>query len=690
MDIWQNFSDLTLTEDQKMAVEKIERFLLSDNQVFLLKGYAGTGKTTILKGIANYLLSNQKLAAVMAPTGRAAKILRDKTGISASTIHRIIYNYNNLEQVVSEDANDESFKYHFTLSRNELEAETVFIVDEASMVGENFNENEFIRFGSGHLLSDLLQFVNLHSLQRHKIIFVGDPAQLEPVGDKDSKALDASYFEQLKIKVRETELTQILRQKSESGILANAMKYRELLQLEKRNENYFNSDFNDIEVLQVDNVAKEFVDIVPVPEINKAAIITFSNNLANSYNTMVRQHYFPDKKDIQVGDILIIAKNHYTNDMVLFNGESVKVTSVEPCVEKQSARVFINKVPKIVDIYFKSIEIFVPGEERIIPVKIIINLLNSRERDLSSTEYKALYINFIMRFKDKQNKQIDYKSNEFKESIRMDDYFNALHVKYGYAFTCHKAQGGEWDNAFVDFSGRIGLKDAHLRWDYTAITRAAKKLFVINPPLISAVHVKKIGSITKLSKSPDEMYFFEEPEVTPFHSLQSHPAKRLKYFQMLSILKDTKFSIQKVDSKEWQEIYFLSDAESEHRVEMRHAKAGILAIFDVRSPDKDELMALFSTDYLNELNFIYRTENKILNQLYQKLNNLCEKYDAKITNVVDEKLDTNSFANFFIKTKANAAYLQCYINKDNQISSILPKSVLGTDDTILQNILAEL
>ena len=222
MNILNHFKHLNLSNDQETALKKLDAFLNSSSQVFMLKGYAGSGKTTILKGLVEYLDAIEKDFALMAPTGRAAKVLRERTGQEAYTIHKSIYSFEDLVEVEEGD----SFYYYYKIRNNVDVINKIFIVDEASMLSDAKSEGEFFRFGSSHLLSDLITFSRIN--QKHinsKIIFVGDPCQLPPVGDNSSKAFEPIYLkEKFNLSSEETEMKEVKRQEGESGILKAAAK----------------------------------------------------------------------------------------------------------------------------------------------------------------------------------------------------------------------------------------------------------------------------------------------------------------------------------------------------------------------------------------------------------------------------------------------------------------------------------
>ena len=295
---------MILTAQQKQAMIMIEKFIADkDSQVFILKGYAGTGKTTLIRSIADYLSTQSLHIQLMAPTGRAAKILRSKLpNYGASTIHRGIYNFSHL--IVEES--EGTLKYIFPLKDNHERC--IYIIDEASMISSRESKNELFQFGTGVLIKDLLSYARLNF--GGKVIFVGDPMQLPPVGDDCSVALDETYFDILEMNVYSYELTDIVRQDKNSCILANATILRELIRKKERNRLVFKKKEHEVMDIGAMEVAKKYCED---PE-QSSAIVCFSNQQAADYNTAIRNIIFPETNHVAVGDKLMVVCNSYYYD----------------------------------------------------------------------------------------------------------------------------------------------------------------------------------------------------------------------------------------------------------------------------------------------------------------------------------------------------------------------------------------
>jgi hypothetical protein len=506
MSIFSHFKHLNLSSGQETALTKLESFLESPVQVFMLKGYAGSGKTTILEGLVEYLNAIEKGFLLMAPTGRAAKVIREKTGQEAFTIHKSIYSYEDMEEVEEGD----SFFYNYKLRNNNDVAEKIFIIDEASMLSDTKSEGEFFRFGTGYLLSDLINYTRVeHANVNSKIIFVGDPCQLPPVGDNSSKAFDKEYLQsKFGVSSEETEMKEVKRQNKESGILKAAVKMRKCISSGFFND--FNLQSNDADILNP--AYNDFLDTWQKAASPKI-IIAYKNKTCLDFNMQIRAMRFGDANlHIQKSDIVIMGGNNYRKS--IFNGEFAVINEVSNI---PISRTIGLRGKDSVTLTWREVELVFPDGEsnnKVVKGKILENFLNG-ENYLRPEETQALYVDFRNR-----HQNLKPKSEEFKEAIIQDEYFNCLLMKYGYAVTCHKAQGGEWDNVFTIWDkGNSENFDSlnenqskkskdnvdFYRWAYTAITRSSKRLFALNPPFFNSysnmafIEVTVLNTLNQLS-----------------------------------------------------------------------------------------------------------------------------------------------------------------------------------------------
>jgi len=497
MSIFNHFKHLNLSHGQENALTKLEAFLGSPVKVFMLKGYAGSGKTTILKGLVEYLNAVEKDFALMAPTGRAAKVIREKTRQEAFTIHKSIYSYEDMVEIEEGD----SFYYYYSIRNNVDVAGKIFIVDEASMISDAKSEMEFFRFGTDRLLSDLITFTKVAQANSNsKIIFVGDPCQLPPVSDNSSKALDANYlFENFNISTEVTEMKEVKRQGQDSGILEAAEKIRKSITARFFNDFDLRSNGKDI----LNPSHEKFLDTWEKASSPKI-IIANKNKTCLNLNLQIRERRYGNADlPVQKSDIVIMGGNNYRKG--IFNGEFAVINEVSDSVTQRTIAL---RGKKPVTLKWRKIELVFSDTEshnKIVKGMMLENFLYG-DNNLKPEETQALYVDFTSRYKDLQPK-----TEEFKDAIINDEYFNCLFIKYGYAVTCHKAQGGEWDNVFTlwdndniqgfdCFNGKQRKEGKtnqdFYRWAYTAITRASKTLYALNPPYFNSY-----SSMTLLDES---------------------------------------------------------------------------------------------------------------------------------------------------------------------------------------------
>lgn len=481
-----------LTPEQDAALDAIKSFLRDESQdAFILRGSAGTGKTTLIAKLVETLEEMNLSGALLAPTGRAARILGNKikqiTGKpehEGSTIHGAIYTLTKFE--VNEEAaavNDPGLRMVFPLKEEEPSV-SLFVIDEASMVGDKESRGDVMQFGSGRLLKDIVTFTRMKRPGRShdnitRLLFVGDPAQLPPVGENFSPALSEDYLQQeFGLTAASFDLKTVMRQAQGSAILGRATELRDALMAGYFNTFSLQPNQQDIEQTDVAGAVDLIVRGLKSKESTVAVV--YSNATALEYNRTIRERLWANADlPIQMGETLLVNRNSGP----LSNGDLVKVMQVAP--RANSVPVYL-KGGHQVELSFRDVTVAfrdVDGSIVQTPCLVLENLLNSPHRELTPLEQRALLVDFR-----KRHPSLRPKSPEFRSAIRDDPFFNALQVKYGYAMTCHKAQGGEWNTAIVDFSSTRGARNASFfRWAYTAITRAVHKLVVVNPHDFTAV-----------------------------------------------------------------------------------------------------------------------------------------------------------------------------------------------------------
>ncbi|MDY3848439.1 MAG: AAA family ATPase [Prevotella sp.] len=453
---------LTPTDEQKVAIDMFARFVTSrdDHAVMLMKGSAGTGKTTLASAMVRAMAETKQKIVLLAPTGRAAKVFAVNSRQPAYTIHRKIYRQRS--GAIGMEG--------FSLNDN-LHTDTLFVIDEASMIAnQGWNDSGF---GSGHLLDDLVRYV--YGGRNCRMMLIGDTAQLPPVGEDESPALMAETLQGYGLTVYETELRQVLRQSETSGILMNATTVRAMIThgdmtaLPKvRFEGY-----EDIRPMPGNELIESLASSYSRAGLDDTIVITRSNRLAIRYNNGIRAMVIGNEDELCSGDRLMIVKNNYywtekekLSLPFLANGDRVRVMRVRNIRELYGFR-------------FADVTMAFPDYDNMeMTATVNLSTLQSEAPSLTREESNLLY-NKVM--EDYQH--IPLKADRIK-ALRQDIYFNALQVKYAYAVTCHKAQGGQWEHVYVDqgYMTDDMLTPDYIHWLYTAFTRATDRLYLVNWP----------------------------------------------------------------------------------------------------------------------------------------------------------------------------------------------------------------
>lgn len=450
----------TPTQEQQKAIATFADFV-ADRQhraVMLLRGSAGTGKTTLAAAMVAALTSMERRVVMLAPTGRAAKVMSlMAAGMAASTIHRKIYR-------------QQAIMGGFQLDRN-LNVDTLFIVDEASMIAnEGLSE---AGFGSGHLLDDLVRYV--YGGRDCKLMLMGDKAQLPPVGEEESPALSAHFIEGYGLKVFQADLNEVVRQAEDSGILYNATRIRHLITRDQATQlpQIRFSGFADIVMMPGNELIESLGQSYSSVGMDGTMVITRSNKRANIYNVGIRNTVLGREEVLSSGDRLMIVKNSYfwtdadhAPMPFLANGD----------------RAVVRRVRNMRELYgFTFVDLWLAfpdygGYE--LEATAVVDSLQSEAPALTQEQNNKLYEAVMADYE-----YIPLKADRMKK-LRTDVYFNALQIKYAYAATCHKAQGGQWEHVYVDqgYMTDDMLTPDYIHWLYTAFTRATEKLFLVNWP----------------------------------------------------------------------------------------------------------------------------------------------------------------------------------------------------------------
>ena len=447
------------TRDQEKAIKKLSKFVLNPNsqEGFVLQGYAGTGKTSLMGALVKALGTVKLKSVLIAPTGRAAKVMSAYAGKEALTIHKKIYFQEDFDGAM-----------RFTLGKN-LHTNTVFIVDEASMVSSDAGISNGI-FEQRNLLTDLFRYV--YNGKNCKLIFVGDYAQLPPVGLAISPALDSVYLEdRFHVPFILSELKEVVRQEKESGILLNATNLRTQIEKEDNYKLKINPDFPDTFRISGMELQDELESCVSKYGIEGTMVVCRSNKRANLFNQQVRNRVLWMEDELTPGDLMMVVKNNYhwldANSKMGFiaNGDIVKILRVNRYEELYGFR--------FADV---TIQFLDAKDENELDCKILLETIDVEGPNLPRQRMKDLFFAIEEDFMDVRSRKKRY------ELIMKSPHMNALQVKFSYAVTCHKSQGGQWPAVFIDqgYLTEEMLDKEYMRWLYTAVTRATDKLYFVN------------------------------------------------------------------------------------------------------------------------------------------------------------------------------------------------------------------
>lgn len=447
-----NFSHKPNSEQNKILLKLVEYITtLGNRSIFLLKGYAGTGKTTLISALVKSLPSIGKRSVLLAPTGRAAKILAKYSKKKSSTLHKKIY-------WIRTTKNGNTF---ITLKEN-LHTNTIFIVDEASMIPEDAKDG----INKRSLLEDLIKYV--YEGIDCKLILIGDTAQLPPVNLDISPALDENNLDKKYQKqIIHQELKKVVRQEKNSMVLENATHLRELIEgnIKKLPKIKLNQEV--VRISSGDELQEYIEKSYGNSGVENTTIICRSNKRANQYNDRIRSEILWQEDIISAGDVLMVVRNNYfwldekSEAGFLANGDIIEVTRIKEIIERYGFK-FAKASIRLMDY----------ENENEIDTILLLDTINSESPSLKYDEYKKLYTEV----------GLDYKGQkDINKKIKENEFFNAIQIKFGYSITCHKAQGGQWKNVFIDigYFKKEMLDKNYLRWLYTAFTRSTENLYLI-------------------------------------------------------------------------------------------------------------------------------------------------------------------------------------------------------------------
>ena len=446
------------TEDQSAALKKLASHICENNNdvIFLLTGYAGTGKTSVISSVVRTLDILRMRAVLLAPTGRAAKVLGSYADRQAYTIHKKIY-----RQKSSKDGMGS-----FMLDRN-LHKNTWFIVDEASMISNITSDTSL--FGTGKLLDDLIEYV--YSGTDCKLILVGDSAQLPPVGSPQSPALDIEVLKEYGFGLVTAELKQVVRQSETSGVLMNATGVRlQIMENSLLRPSMDCVNFGDVIRITGEELLEELSVAYGTCGLEGTIIVVNSNKQANRYNQGIRNRIFFREEEISPGDIVMIVKNNYSlieeedeGPGFIANGDIAEIKRIRKYEDRYGFK-------------YAEMSLYFPDYDFEVESKVLLDVLHLDTPALPVEKNKELFHAILADYQHLKTRRKQF------EAVRKDPWFNALQIKFAYAVTCHKAQGGQWERVFID-QGMFNRNDItidYLRWFYTALTRSTDRVYLVN------------------------------------------------------------------------------------------------------------------------------------------------------------------------------------------------------------------
>jgi tRNA A37 threonylcarbamoyladenosine biosynthesis protein TsaE len=466
------------TDGQREVIDVFTRFLTDDalnsppSSLMLLRGSAGTGKTSLAGAIVRTLKALEQKVVLLAPTGRAAKVYSMNSGNPAYTIHRKIYR-------------QKALMGDFSLNMN-AHQDTLFMVDEASMIANAGSTDT--PFGTGRLLDDLVEFV--YTGRNCRLMLIGDKAQLPPVGEKESPALSGSYLAGYGMKVYECDLDEVLRQSQESGILWNATKIREIVgetDLVPSSPRFpvlslpriRLQGFPDVRVVPGDELIETLSSSYSKVGIDETMVVTRSNKRANIYNQGIRNMILGREDELTRGDLLMVVKNNYSLTPPPDTPNSAPSTFSFIANGDMAVVQRVRHIEELYGFRFAEVTVQFPDYDNVeLTAKVLLDTLTVEAPALTREQHNQLFERVLEDYAEITRKR------DRMEKLKTDPYYNALQVKYGYAVTCHKAQGGQWAHIYIDqgYMTDDMLTPDYIHWLYTAFTRATEQIYLVNWP----------------------------------------------------------------------------------------------------------------------------------------------------------------------------------------------------------------
>ena len=703
--IHDEFSGITLTEDQQRALNSIESFINSpEPDVFILHGYAGTGKTFITKGVVNYLTNLGRHCVLLSPTGKAAKVLSEKTMHNASTIHSAIYDF---RDCYLRDEHDDRLPVA-PLKPNFSSEETVYIVDEASMVADIYSCTESLQFGSGFLLKDLIDFSqqsngSAEAQVRRKVIFIGDHAQLPPVGMNFSPALSNEYLsDEYQLKTVEETLREVVRQKSESGVLGNATMLRNAIEKKVFNQLDFDLAKPDVESIEADQIVQRFMQLCngSVAQTKEVMLVGSSNRIVASYNKQCRDYFFPGQLELCSGDKVISVANHYRDDIDVTNGDFGLIRQVLSGVESKWVtfnKKVDGKTEKVtVELAFRDVELVFRNQfnnPQIVRAKVMEKLLYSDEPSLTADESRALYVDFLNRHSELTRKGYE---EQLIHARRTDEYLNAFKVKFGYAITCHKAQGSEWEHVLVNCkSHHAPLCLDYFRWLYTAITRTSQSLYVVNQPKIKIGGGSVIVGSSVANQQPSTVTHsgaIDSQELNRFGIGEGQAVLIGLLGQVKACLEGTQVEIIDIRHYQYQERYLLQLGDSTVEAQFNYNGKNKISSMQLKGSSElqsnldSRLSKIIGGTVANSSVVVAKSDfhfdEDFLSDFYQRVRDVFSPHGIMVVDINQKPWNQR----YTFSLNNESAVVDFYYNGKQQFKKVMPMPQLSGSKTLLSTV----
>ncbi len=663
-----------LTKDQETAIVAIERFLASDQHCFILKGHAGTGKTYLLGGFLRYLRSIDRMGVLFGPTGRSALILARKAGLEASTIHHGIYTY--VDTQVAED----HYQTRFVIKVNRDALDTVYVIDEASLISPESEPDALLQFGSGNVLKDLVDHINPQGTKR-KIIYVGDEMQLSPGQAAHGPALDGEYLgAEFGLSCAQERLSEVVRQAADSGIHAMSSDLRDQLMAGQINRFSLPKERSDLISEDEQSSLTAFAANWSPQQLEDRICIAYSNRQVLAMNKAIRLRLFPGRTGPGPDDRIMITRSRYWG-VRLYSGQFCRLLKVEEPKVRTVPMTVKGGATDVVELRFRDVVMSSANEmgvEAELKLTILENTLEMPDNEALKRLQRALFVDFKNR-----HKELKTDSDAFLIALRGDPYINATFLQYGYAITGHKALGGEWDVVHLDLRTSMPvLSKGFLRWAYTGVTRARRELWLVGTEEKTPFSELHYAPIKRIARPLGEQLPAGNDE--PCEVAFPHAFQRIRYNHLAENARQRGWQLT-VRQLQYADRYQVQAQAQIVELDLAWGNKGHTgSIRPLRSATAEfdaEVLALFKE--APHVAFQYTPSNETYRELYEAVYSAGEKCDCSISNVVEAPY----YQRYFVRSEASCAGIDFHHDANRRFGMAEPFSTMGEDDVVLHKLI---